>query len=223
MIDIRIERSGGFAGAAFVVLMILGMFVYGIPPAISLSAGDVSQFVLDHRTQWLIGAWLVLPQTAAFLWFLVQLRAYLRLVRGPDDGLPIYVVLAGVAAGSVTIVAAILQAALGFQPGDIGLTSIRTLFDTYMVAGVFEFVPYTLILIAASLSGLRHNSLPPWICYLGYLAAAGNAIASFSIFYRHGFLALNGMGTMLIAMLPLLVWVTALSLVLIQHPRSEPE
>ena len=103
------------------------------------------------------------------------------------------------------------------------MASIRLLFDSYEMAQVFLYVPLTLVLVAASLSGLRHRSLPPWICYLGYVGAAGNAVSSFSIFFRHGFLALNGWGTMLMGMLPLVIWVSALSLMLIQHPRESPD
>jgi len=103
MYNVRVERSAGYAGSAFVVIPAIGLFLYGIPPLSTWPAGAIADFVLVHRGLWLFGAWLTLPESAFFFWFIVQLRAYLRMVPGLDDGLPSYMLMAGVAAGIMAL------------------------------------------------------------------------------------------------------------------------
>ena len=220
MYNVHVERSAGYAGIAFVVISGVGLFLNGIPPLITWPAGDIANFVGDHRTLWLAGAWLTLPESAFFFWFIVQLRAYLRLVPGLDDGLPTYMLMAGVAAGTIALLTGMLQATLGFRPQDIGLASVRLLFDTYTMASVFIFIPLAVMLFAVSHSSRRHGTMPEWLCWLGYVAALGAAIKSFSIFYKAGFMALGGVGTMVVGVLPLMLWMLAVSWILISAPRG---
>jgi hypothetical protein len=115
-----------------------------------------------------------------------------------------------------------LQATLGFRPQDIGLASVRLLFDAYTMSSVFIFVPLTIMVFAASHSGRRHGTLPSWIVTLGYLAAIGAGIKTLSLFFTHGAMQLGGVGSMLFGILPLMVWLLAVSWVLIQLPRQGP-
>ncbi len=221
MYNIRVERSGGYAGIAFVVISMIGLFLNGVPPLITWPAGTIERFVFDHRTLWLVGAWLTLPESAFFFWFLVQLRAYLRLVPGLDDGLPTYMLLAGVAAAILALVTAMLQAVLGFRPQNIGIGNVRLLFDTYTMASVFIFIPLTVMVLAATHSARRHGTLPQWLVAFGYLAAIGAAIKTLSVFFTSGFMALGGLGTMVLGIIPLMVWLVAVSWELVSRPRGE--
>lgn len=220
MYNVRVERSAGYAGIAFVIISVVGLFVYGVPPTVGTPAATLVDFVAGHRGTWLLAAWLTLPESAFFLWFLVQLRSFLRMVPGLDDGLPTYMMIAGVAAATMALVTATLQATLGFRPQDIGLGSVRVLFDTYTMASVFIFVPLTVMVFAASHSGRRHGTLPDWIVWLGYLSALGAAVKTLSLFFTHGAMQLGGLGSMLFGILPLMIWLLAVSWVLITHPRE---
>lgn len=220
MYNVRVERSAGYAGIAFVGISTIGLFVYGVPPLITMGASQVADFVVTHRGLWLLGSWLSLPESAFFLWFVVQLRAYLRLVPGLNDGLPTYMLVAGVGAGTIALITAMLQATLGFRPQDIGLVAVRLLFDTYTMCSVFIFIPLTIMVFAASHSARRHGTFPPWLVYLGYVAAMGAAVKSLSLFFTSGFMALGGLGSMIFGILPLMVWMVAVSLVLIKLPAN---
>ena len=220
MYNVRVERSAGYAGIAFVIISVVGLFVYGVPPTVGTPAATLVDFVAQHRSTWLLAAWLTLPESAFFLWFLVQLRSFLRMVPGLDDGLPTYMMIAGVAAAAMALLTAMLQATLGFRPQDIGLGSVRVLFDTYTMASVFLFVPLTVMVFAASHSGGRHGTLPAWVVGLGYLSALGAAMKTFSLFFTRGPMQLGGLGSMLFGILPLMVWLLAVSWVLISHPAK---
>jgi hypothetical protein len=220
MYNVHVERSAGYAGIAFVVISVIGLFLYGIPPLITWPAADIASFVEAKRNLWLFGAWLTLPESAFFMWFIVQLRAYLRMVPGLDDGLPTYMLIAGIGAATVALLTAMLQATLGFRPQDIGLVSVRLLFDTYTMCSVFIFIPLTIMLFAASHSARRHATFPMWLVYLGYLASIGAAIKSLSVFFTAGFMALGGVGSMVFGIAPLMIWLVAVSLVLINLPVS---
>lgn len=222
MYNVHVERSAGYAGIAFVVISVIGLFIYGVPPNVGTPAGGLEDFIASHRGTWLFGAWLTLPESAFFIWFIVQLRAYLRAAPGLDDGLPTYMLISGVGAAALALVTAMLQATLGFRPQDIGLASVRVLFDTYTMASVFIFVPLTIMVFAASHSGRRHGTFPGWIIGLGYLAAAGAAIKTLSLFFTQGPMQLGGVGSMIFGILPLMVWLLAVSWVLIQLPRESP-
>ena len=221
MYNVHVERSAGYAGIAFVVISVIGLFIYGIPPLITWPAADIATFVEMHRSTWIFGAWLTLPESAFFMWFIVQLRAYLRLVPGLDDGLPTYMLIAGIGAAAMALFTAMLQAVLGFRPQDIGLISVRLLFDTYTMSSVFIFIPLTIMLFAASHSARRHETFPTWLVYLGYLASIGAAIKTLSVFFTHGFMELGGVGSMVFGIAPLMIWLVAVSLILINLPVSE--
>jgi len=152
------------------------------------------------------------------MWFIVQLRAYLRLVPGLDDGLPTYMLTAAIGAGTIPPVTAMLQAVLGFRPQDIGLISVRLLFDTYTMCSVFIFIPLTIMTFAASHSARRHATFPIWLVYLGYVASIGAAVKTLSVFFTRGFMELGGVGSMIFGIAPLMIWLLAVSLVLIKLP-----
>ncbi|PZR56456.1 MAG: hypothetical protein DLM50_08245 [Candidatus Meridianibacter frigidus] len=220
MPNVHVERSAGYAGIAFVLISVVGLFLNGIPPLITWPAGDVGDFVFVHRTLWLVGAWLTLPESAFFFWFVVQLRSFLRATADLDDGLPTYMLVAGMAAGILALATGMLQGSLGFRPQDISLIGVRVLFDTYTMASTFIFIPLIVMVFATSLSARRHGTLPPWLVTLGYAAAAGATIKSLSLFFTGGFMALGGIGTMIIGVVPLMVWMAAVALELIRSPRK---
>ena len=80
MYNQHVERSAGFAGIAFVIVLALAAALPGIPPLAAAAPREIGDYIATHRIMWLISAWLALPLSAFFLWFVVQLRAFLRLM-----------------------------------------------------------------------------------------------------------------------------------------------
>jgi hypothetical protein len=221
MYDVHVERSAGYSGIAFIVLVIVGVFLPGVPPPPYAPAAAVAAYLDAHNAMWMLSGWLLFPETAFFLWFVVQLRAYLRLVPQVDDGLGTYLLVGGVVGGMLALLTGIDQLVLGFRPSaELGEPAIRILYDVFNACGAMIFVPTAIMTVAASQSGRRHGSLPAGLVAWGYLAALGAAISTLSVFFRTGFFVMGGLGTLLFGLLPFTVWIIWSSLVLIRAPRE---
>jgi hypothetical protein len=221
MYNVAVERSAGWSGIAFIVIVIVAAFLPGAPPPPDATAATVGAFIDAHHAMWMLAAWLTFPAVAFFLWWLVQLRAYLRLVPQVDDGLPTYMLAGGIVAAAIVLVAAIVQAVLGLRLStDRGPQLISLLYDTFSACGAFIFVPSVIVVLAASHSGRRHESLPSGLVYFGYLTAVGEVVATLSVFFTSGFMAIGGIGTVVLGLLPFAIWVIWASVVLIRAPRS---
>lgn len=223
MYNVAVERSAGWSGIAFIIIVIVAAFLPGALPPPDTSPADVGAFIDAHHAMWMLAAWLNFPAVAFFLWWLIQLRAYLRLVPQIDDGLPTYMLAGGVVAAAIVIMIGTVQIVLGMRlstertPQIIGM-----LYDTFNALGAMIFIPSAVVVLAGSHSGRRHSSLPAPLVYLGYLATLGSAIATLSVFSTSGFMAIGGVGTLIIGLLPFAIWVIGVSIVLIRVPRKEP-
>ena len=221
MYNVAVERSAGWSGIAFIIVVIVAAFLPGAPPAPDAPAATVGAFIDASHGMWMLAAWLTFPGVAFFLWWLVQLRAYLRLVPQVDDGLPTYMLAGGVVAGTIVILTATVQVVLGMHPStDRGPQVITMLYDTFNAFGAMIFIPTAVMVFAGSHSGRRHQSLPSGLVYLGYLATVGSAISTLSVFSTSGFMAVGGLGTLVLGLLPFAVWVVWTSIVLIRAPRA---
>lgn len=221
MYNVAVERSAGWSGIAFIAITIVAAFLPGVPPAPDTAPTAVGAWLDAHHSMWMAGAWLIFPGVAFFLWWLVQLRAYLRLVPQKDDGLPTYMLAGGVAAAALVTITALVQIVLGMRPSAERTPQlIGVLFDTFNAFGAMIFIPTTVMVFAASHSGRRHGSLPPALAYFGYLAALGAAVSTLSVFSTTGFMAIGGVGTVVLGLLPLSVWVIWTSIVLVRVPRG---
>jgi hypothetical protein len=221
MVTTRVERSGGWAGIAFVIVTLIGAFAPGVPPTPDATPAQIGAYVDGHHLQWLLAAWLIFPGMAFYYWWLVQLRGYLRLAPGTDDGLPAYLFAGGIALGLMAMLVAVDQIVLGFQPSAaLDGAAITLLWDVFNGLGVILFVPAAIVALACSHSGRRHGSLPGALVFWGYVTAAGCGLSTLTLFSRTGFTAMAGTGTFLAGLLPFAVWVIWTSIVLIRHPRG---
>jgi hypothetical protein len=221
MYNVAVERSAGWSGIAFILIVLVSSFLPGVPPTPDTAPATVGAWLDAHHTMWMLGAWLSFPAVAFFLWWLVQLRAFLRLVPQIDDGLPTYMLGAGIVASALVILISLTQIVLGMRPSaERSPQAIGVLFDTFNAGGAMIFIPSTIMVFAASHSGRRHGSLPVPLCYLGYLSAIGCAISTLTVFSTTGFMAIGGAGTIILGLLPFAIWVIWTSAVLIRAPRS---
>ncbi len=129
-----------------------------------------------------------------------------------------------IATVAIQVVWASLACTLAFHPAAaLGDNVIRMLYDFYNLLGALFIVPLIATVFAASHSGRRHASLPTGLVGWGYLTALLMAITTLSIFFTSGFLALGGIGSLLLAIVPFIVWVIWVSIVLIRAPRGAAE
>jgi hypothetical protein len=214
-VNLHTVRSAGFSGLAFVVLVIVSVLLPGIPPDNSAPTADVGHYFDAHRTMVLIAAWLSIPSTALFAWYAVGLYRLLT-AAGNDEGLPLFALVNGIIAGAVALVTAVLQISLTFHPSSqIGEPAIRVLYDAYSVSGALTLGATAFMMFGFAASGMRHGSLPRWLCQLTYLFAIGNLAASVTAMYNSGFMALGGMGSLVVGVIPFVLWLILTSVVMI--------
>lgn len=221
MYNERMERSAGWSGIAFIVVVLVAAFLPGPPPTPDTPVATVSAWLDAHHVLWMLSAWLIYPGILFYLWWVVQLRAFLRLAPQLDDGLPTYVLVGGILGAAVVTLIATDQIVLGLRPSSVlGPQVVQLLFDTFNALGAMVFIPTTILVFAASQSGLRHSSIPKALAYWGYLTCVGCAVSTLSVFSQTGFMAIGGIGTVLLGLLPFTIWVLWASAVMIRAPRS---
>jgi Domain of unknown function (DUF4386) len=222
MENVHAERSAGWSVFCYVALLIVVTFLTAGMPGIEMKAADAALMIDAHRFALLWGAWLTFPAVAFFLWFLVGLRSYLSNAPGRQEGLPTFAMIAGVLMAATSLWAAMLQTAAAYLPPetfqDNGLVGI---YDAFVfVQGGLGYAPVAIFLFAAAHSMRRHASAPRWLPTLGYVAAAGAAVATLSIFFAYGPMAPGGPAPGIFGAIPAAAWLIATGVVLVQSKRG---
>jgi hypothetical protein len=221
MENVHAERSAGWSALAYVGVLIIATVLTAGMPAIDVRPADAALTIDEHRTMFLLGAWLTFPAAGFFLWFLTGLRTYLGNAPGRQEGLPTFAVLSGVVMIAVSIFAAALQTAALYQTPDTfvsdGLSALANAF--VFSQGGLGYAPVAIFLFGAAHSMRRHDSAPPWLAILGYVAAAGAGISTLSIFFG-GIMGPGGVASAFIGALPAAAWIIATGLELIQNKRG---
>jgi hypothetical protein len=222
MENVHAERSAGWSVLCYVALLIVVTFLTSGMPSVDMKTSDAALALDAHRFSLLWGAWLTFPASAFFLWFLVGLRSYLSFAPGRQEGLPTFAMIAGVVMVGSSIWAAMLQSAAVYLPPetfqDNGLLGI---YDAFVfVQNGLGYAPVAIFLFAGAHSMRRHASAPRWLALLGYVAAAGAAIATLSIFVSYGPMAPGGPAPGVFGAIPAAIWLVATGIVLIQSKRG---
>jgi hypothetical protein len=170
-----IARWGALAGAAYVVLFVVGVIlIYGNSPDSGSAPAKIIAFYSDgsHRTRMNIG-WLVAGLGVfCFIWFLSALRQRVSHLEAGDGFLTGLVTIGG------TVYAALSLAALAVEVG------IRTMSDDTYHHTVYPGLVHaaddaawvlhasggaglSAMIVAASLAALRAAAVPRWAGWLG--------------------------------------------------------
>jgi hypothetical protein len=219
MENVHAERSAGWSAICYVAVLVLATLLTNGLPALTYKPIDAALAIDAHRFGLLCGAWLTFPAAAFFLWFLVGLRSYLSNAPGRQEGLPTLALVAGVVMVASSLIAASFLTAALYAPPDI--------FKSHALAGIYDaffftqgglgYAPVAIFLFAAAASMRRHERAPVWLARLGYLAAFGAAIATFSIFFNDQFMAIGSQGPGLFGAIPAAIWLIATGAVLIRQ------
>jgi hypothetical protein len=207
----QIERWAPLGGVIFVVLLIIGLVLIGDHPDPDALDGEIKDYLGDsgmHRNN-IIGAYLWVLAGIALLWFLTHLRGVLREAEGAPGTLSnlgfasglVFTVL--LMAGGATIAA--VAGAIEFRDAPITETDlVRTLpqmgYAMILLGGGFAAV---VLVLTTSIISLQTGVLPQWLAWGGILAAI---VLLFSV--------------ILLPMLALLIWVLAVSGVLLVREET---
>lgn len=218
------ERSAGWAGIFSLIAVAIALFLPGGSlPSAADSGQAVGAFIDAHHAAWMIGAWLTFPEMVFFLWFAIGLRSYLR--RGGDrvESLNLLMLSGALATVAGGLIATTLQIVIGIVPAhDLGVQGVRALYVGWLASGVpVVFMPLALMLFAAARSMHVHRSAPGWLVGIGYVAAAGSVLGSFTTFFSTGIIALNGPVGYL-AFFLFALWVVLTSALLVRKRTDTP-
>ncbi len=208
------ERLSGLAGVAFAVLILAALAVQGVLPNADAPAGEVRAFFADDRDAILAGVWLRFLAGFAFVWFLGTLRSALRRAEGGTGRLAAVAFGAGLvflAAGMISNVALAGVAFTADRSVDEGVAvALLTVTHFGYIAGGMALA---WLLAATCFVVLRTGVFPALVGWAG--AAIGIAAIVCG-------LAFTGTRAELAAHPFFIVWVLAVSVLLVRTPVEEP-
>ncbi|HEV2993859.1 MAG TPA: hypothetical protein VG869_10685 [Acidimicrobiia bacterium] len=204
----RLARLGPWMGIAFVALFVAGFLVFPTPTD-SRSAVRTLKWATwwknsDHRTQAIIGAYLMVLGVLAFVWFAWSLRERVR-----DRGGLMFTF--GSVFAAVALVSALIRASIPgakeFGSTPVPVNELPQQFDSIgfallLVAGALAAGLFVLL---ASLLARQDRTLPLWLIISGFVVAAAQ---------------LGGVVFFPFVLFPL--WVLVTSILLIQRERLVP-
>ncbi len=211
------SRTAALSGIAFVVLYVAAWFLSQTPDDGDSSA-QIAAYYADrgHRIWMIVSAYVFVVAGLLFLHFITGVRARLLSdARGAADGLATLMVAAGavfvglVIAGAMTVAA--VPASISFessgsagapQSGDVVSIVQSAGYGMILVGGMLSAA---VTIFAASLLTLGTEALPRWTAWLGMVAAV---LLLFAVVW--------------FPQLALLIWVLAISIVLIRARSPEP-
>jgi hypothetical protein len=203
-------RWGGFAGLAFVVLVVVAEFLPGVPPAVDSPAAEITSYVSDNRASLLLAALMWSAAGGLIIWFA---SAFAEAMRERVERTDVHLALL---AGAVLVGGAIFAygaaigiTAFGVDGRDAALTT--TMFQGTEVMGTMIGFAATLPLAAAGVGVLRTHLMPNWLGYLALLAAVVSFAGAFGIFANDGAFRPGGWLTSTVPLLVSAVWVTCAS------------
>ena len=217
MENVHAERSAGWSVLCYVAVVVLATILTNGLPSLAYKPVEAALAIDSHRLGLLFGAWLSFPAAAFFLWFLVGLRSYLTYAPGRQEGLAMFALGSGIVMVAMSVFsAALLTAALYALPDVFKSHALAGIYDAFFfVQGGLGYAPVSIFLFAAAHSMRRHDRAPQWLSLLGYLASAGAAIATLSIFFSDSAMAPSQQGPGLFGAIPAAIWLIATGLVLI--------
>ena len=208
MVNLHAQHSKGWAGLAFVVLLVASVVLTGAPPAANAAPDAIGSYIASHRQGLLIAGWLAFPLGAFFLWFVVGISAYLRRTSAVDEGLPTYALALGIFAVAAAWCGAGVLTAMAFTPAGGASPFVWSLQS--LLHGAFLEMALALFVFACAHSMRRHGSAPAWVSWLGYLAALAQAVQTFGVFYPTGVATDNQMAA-LVCLALFAVWMVVVS------------
>jgi hypothetical protein len=224
--DARGRRFDAATGIGFAVLAIVGLVLPGTPPTADDSVADITKFLADGRDEILTGNFLLGLAALLFLWWIGSLRSYLRAGEGGEGRLSA-AAFGGAVAGIVLLLAgAGLLNAITFDLIDRGAASptlVPAVFDGSGALFAMAAFPFATFFAAASCSAARSGALPPWAYWFGSVVAVIQVLGGIALFADSGVFASGGAVSGFVVPLSALIWVVAVSLVMMGRDGVPPE
>jgi len=211
-------RYTSFAGFGFVLAVAAAIAVTGSVPSATQPPTEISQYFAEHRTQFLIAAWLGFPIVALFSAFATALCDHLIAI-DVREATPLRWAWAGALLSSAALlIASAIQAAMAYHAVAISVVSFA--YDLYnFTLSIGSLTTWGWFLFMVSRSILRLNAFPAWLGWFGVVSAIINWVLSLSLAFQSGPLAPGGSAFFLYIVG--LLWTIAMSVAVLKSRERQ--
>lgn len=208
--DTRSGRWTAFAGAAFVVLILVGNGLSADGAPVGYDPDAQLAYLRDNTgtTGDTIGLGLELLGFALFPFFLARLWSQLRAADRGDGVLPMTALAAGVTMLAIKLGSGAELIALGDRADTLSGEQVQQLVDVNSATFVLSFLPFGVLLFAAGLATVRNGGLPRWLGWSALVLGAGNVVSSMT----------DPDGPMVVPFLLGLIWIVVTAVVMARRP-----
>jgi hypothetical protein len=211
--DLLNRRLTAAAGVLLAVFFVVALVLPGSAPKADDSMQDIATFFVEKRGSILASDVFLGLGGAAFFAFAGGLRRYLA-TAGRDAGGLAATAFGGAVAGiALLLCGTAITNGIAFQSASGGGDLTRAFFDT--ITGFFGLsgAGFFVFFGAASWAAARAGAFPPWLVWLGELAALLQLLGLITLFAKSGAFAAGGAIT-IVGPAVALVWAVAVSVVL---------
>jgi hypothetical protein len=191
MADGRWIRLGGFAGIAYVLIVLIAAALSGVPPEANGNAATYQNYIVEHQGGLVAQAWLYALSAPLMLMFAVAVR---RILRQSGGGYLSELFLVGsTAIAGLLLVAMAMQLVVAQRAEGLAAEVVFTLGAHFsgVLIGLWGFIMAAMA-FAYAFCVFADGVLPRWTAYLAVLALAVNLIATAGVFFRTGPFCLEG-------------------------------
>lgn len=209
----RLWRS---AGIQFVILFIIGCFIYGAQPKLGSSPDTVAAFYDGSRTRILIATFVFGMAVLNLLWFAAAVRSVLR--DAGQDGWGAAVTASSAALGGMLFALMAVDAALAYKIAGAGNSSLTAgLNDVAWAWMVMTSFPRAMFIMASSF-GLWRAGMISNLFFAACVAAVVLVLLGGSTWAADGIWAADGAYSLFISPLIGVAWIVVISGVLLKSP-----
>ena len=213
------RRLDAATGTAFVALIVVALALPGQPPKADDSIETVTTLLVDHRRAFLISGYVGGLAAMAYLWFLGSVRSYLG--AGSADEASGAASAGGIFAIALLLLGMTMLSGVAFVVARSGHPAlVRAFTDSGNSAIEASKFGFGLFLLAVSRAGATSGLLPRWLTRLGFAFVPLILVSAASLFVERGPFQFGGVIDVA-GGLPALLWIAALSVVMVPSVSAE--
>ena len=211
----RLWRS---AGLQFVILFLVGYFIYGNQPGVGSSSDTLVAFYADSRMKILIAIFIFGMAVLNLLWFAAAIRGVLR--DAGQDGWGAAATASSAALGGVIFVLMTIVAALAYKIAGSGNQAMTSgLHDAVWAGVVMSSFQRAMLIMAGALGLWRAGMISNGLFGAG-VAALVLTLLGGTTWATDGIWAPDGAYSRFIAPIIGIAWIVAISGALLKHPAA---
>jgi hypothetical protein len=217
------RRWTGVLGLVYVAIQVAALVLFvvaGNPPDFG-DAKKYASWINSNSGLFMGDAFLTSVATAVLLMAFTGIRAVIRVAGEDWEWAAALFFGAGLVTVAITIVGAAAEATAVFVSGSgTDPAIVRAVWAGAWMALTFVYIPAAIVLGTASYAVFRAAILPRWVGWLSAVAAVLDVVAALTIFGGTGNNGPLGLLPLILGFTPVVVWVVAVSSVLLGSARA---